>query len=235
MTTDEASQLPLDHVIVARAGRTFRLCIEFAAVMRALLWIKLSKDGSLYTAFCQKNSTDPLRLVPAVMQDGSVEFRWDRSESIAHLPPREKMSFHASGVILSRLGRSVSVNLRLLTERTLICTYLPRHPDMWEPVQVPKTRDISVRELIADECPLTIELYYQPAGTLPLIATDLPTGRFVIPIGYSGVDVHERVLLLFVIRRQPDFGEWQPQSFLTWPSVAGRAVPADRDEWVEPS
>lgn len=219
MTT--AGELPQGNVAVLSAGRTIRICAEYRGKVRALLWLKIGRDGSLYTSFSARRTQPSFRLIPETLTDGSSKFTWDRLELVEHDLKREKVSFHASGMIYARTGGSVGVSLRLLTQRTFLCTYFPRHPGFWPLVSAPKNRDLVIHELLQDECPITVELYYQPAGELPLIPTDLNLGRFVLPVGYVDVQGHERVLLHLVFRRKPEARTWPPSWIIAWRSSGG--------------
>lgn len=81
---------------------------------------------------------------------------------------------------------------------------------------------------------MAIELFYQPAGSLPILASQLDKGCFVMPIGYEGVEKHARVLLHLVFRRQPQAVTWSRTWIMTWPSVRNRKESALREEWIEP-
>jgi hypothetical protein len=228
------NELPPGNVVVLSAGRDLRVCADYQGQVRALLWLNIGRDGSLYTSYCARRTQPGFRLIPEVLADGSSRFTWDRKEVAELDPEREKVSFHASGLIYARIGWSVGINLRLLTQRTHLCTYFPRHPSYWPVVKAPRQRDLVVRELLQDECPITVELYYQPAGELPVMPTDLTSGRFVLPVGYLDVEGHGRVLLHLVFCRQPGASSWPPSWVIAWPKLGARAAPLEAERWFEP-
>lgn len=196
--------------------------------------MNVARDGSLYTGWCLKDHEPPHRLIPEQLPDGSVRFEWDRAEPIDASARREKTSFHASGVTLSSGGRSIGVNLKLLTHRTYLCTYFPRHPQHWPIVATVRRRDMLIRDLIGDDCPLMVQLYYQPAGTLPMLGSHLENGIFVAPVGFDGIEQHGRVLLQLAFIRQPSAVKWAPRCVIAYPSVSEATAPLDAERWFEP-
>lgn len=226
------SDLPADRVPVLQAGDLLHICAQYQTSIRKLLWLRVSKDGSLYTRFCAPR-TQPMVNFPAeVLPDGSHRFAWDTPEAVEALPNHEHTSFHASGIINSPSERSFSVNLRLLTHRTWLGLYFPRHPSYWPIVESDGEPALVIQNLLDDECPLSLRLYYQPAGELPIIPSDLGKGVFVVPIGYEGVDGHGRVLLHMVFSRQPG-ARWAPYWTIAWPTVAGSKGRLDNEFWIE--
>jgi hypothetical protein len=147
---------------------------------------------------------------------------------------RDKVSFHASGVILSSGGRRIGANLRLLTHRSYLCSYFPKHPDHWPEVRRVRNRDMIVRHLIQDECPLTVELFYQPAGGLPILSSHLAKGIFVAPVEFTGIEGHGRVLLHLAFARQPAAINWAPRWVIGYPSISEVIVPGKFEQWFEP-
>ena len=228
------SILPADRIGVNPAGKTVRVCSEYRGETRALLWINLAKDGSFYTGWCAKDKEPPSILVPERLPDGGERFGWNRSEPIDCSHRRPKTSFHASGVILSSGGRHIGVNLRLLNHRSLLCVYFPKHPENWPVVAAPRRRDLLVHNLIQDECPLFVDLYYQPAGDLPILSSQLDRGVFVAPVGFTGVLGHDRVLLSLVISRRPSAVRWAPNWIIGYPVLSAATAPVEREQWVEP-
>ena len=225
--------LPPDHIPVMPAGRRMRVCVEYGPSIRALLWLNVAKDGSLYTGYSTRGIGPSKELIPKQLPDGAFEFEWEGERRLL-TSMRDKISFHASGIILSDIGRSVGVNLRLLSQRTLLCSYLPKHPDDWRVVRGTASGDIVITQLLSDDCPMVIELFYQPAGSLPILASRLDEGFFVLPIGYESGKNHKRVLLHLVFRRQPQAVNWSRTWIMTWPSVRNRKEPSCREEWMEP-
>lgn len=218
---------------VFQADDALRICAQYQDGVRRLLWLRVSKDGSLYTGFYAPR-TQPMVNFPAeVLPDGSHRFNWDTAQAVETLPNHEYTSFHASGLVKSPSERSFSVNLRLLTHRTWLCVYLPRHPDFWPVAESDSKPGLVIHSLLDDECPLSLRLHYQPAGELPIIASDLGQGVFAVPIGYEGVDGHGRVLLHMVFCRHPD-ARWAPYWTIAWPTVAGSKERIDNELWIDP-
>lgn len=226
--------LPNDHVIVRRAGQRLRVCVEYMSTTRVLLWLALGKDGSLYTSMSDGTPVDQRTLVPKNQPDGSTAFSWDDSRTIDASTFRPKITFHASGVIVSPLGRAIGVNLRLLTERSLLCAYLPKHPMHWRTTNNSKRGDIVIRHVLAHERPLSIELYYENGGKLPGLESNPPREVFVVPVGFTQVRGDERVLLHLVFRHHLNTSAWPPHSTLVWPALRDRTAPSEVEQWVEP-
>lgn len=224
--------VPDGAVIALVAGEHFRFCVEYETQIRALLWLSIRRDGSLYTGFGNASRESIKRFIGQRREDGTTSFSWGEYEFVAG-PERPKMSFHSSGVILGSHGRSVGVNLRLLTQRTLLCTYLPSHPTEWRVVPTPRRHDAVASKLIMDECPVSVDLYYQPARHTRLVS-NLEKGMFVLHLQYGGLDLNDDVLLHLVVARQPSAGVWRPISIITWPSIEGRQTPSKVEEWIEP-
>lgn len=233
MNAEMTRNLAPDKIVVLRAGQRLRVCVDYECSIRALLWVTVRPDGSLLTNFSGQ-LTDVRWLVPESLPDGRARFVWGRSVASQNVAVRPKISFHASGMILSDSGRSVGSNLRLLTHRTFVCWYLPPHPMHWRTVDRVRMGDLVIRELLGDDCPLSVELYYQPAGTLPVLESKLDQGSFVLPVGYTNVEVHERVLLHFVFRRQSRAGVWPPRWGMGWPRIGPRTSPLKSEGWFEP-
>jgi hypothetical protein len=228
------SKLPDHHIPVLRAGRRLRVCVDYKGKTRVLLWLMVGTDGSLYTGVGARLPADPRKFIPTLLAGGGVSFSWDAFEPYHPLDNRAKISFHASGVILSPMGRSIGVNLRLLSERTYLCSYLPNHPDNWRVVVNGKRGDVVLQDLLGDDCPLAIELHYQPAGKLPVLDSDPESGSFVLPIGYTEVEGHECVLLHLVFRRQTNADRWPPRWVVAYPSLKGKGEPPVVEQWFEP-
>lgn len=231
--------LPDDQVIVRRAGQRLRVCIEYMSTTRVLLWLELGHDGSLYTNWSEANPLDQRTFVPRNQPNGSTAIAWDDSHPIDASMFRPKITFHASGVILSPLGRSIGVNLRLLTERSLICVYLPKHPRHWRKIEQARRRDIVIRNLLADEFPFSIELYYEPAGRLPALESNPKRGVFVVPVGFTQVRFtevrkNERVLMHLLFHHRLNTSAWPPHSTIAWPVLRDRTAPSELEQWVEP-
>lgn len=233
MVSKSGTELPPGNVAVLRSGQTARICIEYGGRARSLLWIATGKDGSLYTNYCLDGPAVGSRLIPEVSPDGGVRFSWTNGEPLSD-PTRPKISFHASGIIYSPSGKSIGVRLRQLTQRSLVCAFLPRHPSQWRELQTHRSRDIVLRNLIQDECPLAVELYYQPAGARSSIAANLQVGRFVVPIGFTDVEAHNRVLVHLVFRRLASARLWPTKSVIAWPHIGSHLEPVGGEYWFEP-
>lgn len=225
--------LPPHSVITPRGNERLLVYAEYQGSVRKLLWLRVSKDGSLYTEFCAPRTQPRVRFPAERLPDGAQRFSWESAAVVESAPNHEHMSFHASGQINSPFKTSFSVNLCLLTQRTLLCVFLPRHPDFWPLAESDDAPAAVIRDLFGDECPLILELYYQPAGELPIMPSALEKGVFTLPIGYEGVAGHARVLLHLVFRRQPG-AAWAPYWTIAWPTIAGRKKGPDTEFWIEP-
>lgn len=226
--------LPPGNVLVMPARKTVRVCVVYADTIRALLWLNVGKDGSVYTGWSAQDPEPPSVLLPEVLPGGGMRYTWERVALLDPSERRVKTSFHASGVILSTGGRTVGVNLRLLKHRSFLCNYIPKHPDHWPVVEPTRKHDVVVRDLLHDECPISIDLYYQPAGALPVLASDLEKGAFVLPIKFAEDAGHQGVLLHLVFWRQPQMVRWAPRRVIGWPHL-GRDTPVQNGSWFEPS
>src|SRR5690242_21790190 len=160
MNPSDLKTLPDSQVAACAAGTRIRICVEYGSTIRSLLWFVVRKDGSLYTDVVADAPRIEHTFTPTYLPDGRCTFTWENAEPIDAAKWRPKISFHASGIIVSSIGRDVGVNLRLLTMRTLLCAYLPAHPDRWRPVEHTKRGGIIIHDLLQDDCPLSIELYY---------------------------------------------------------------------------
>lgn len=225
--------LPPGNVLVMPIGKTVRVCVGYANTVRALFWLSAARDGSVYTGWSAKDPEPPSILLPERLSDGGTRYNWEHVVALDPSERRVKTSFHGSGVILSTRGRNVGVNLGLLKHRSLLCNYIPKHPDHWPAVEPIRKHDVVVHDLCRDECPITIDLYYQPAGSLPVLASDLEKGAFVLTIEFTEGGGRQGVLLHLVFWRQPQMVKWAPRWVIAWPHL-GREAPVQHESWFEP-
>ena len=228
--------MPPDSIAVVEAGRTVRICAQYRDTIRGLVWICVQRDCSVYTfLYSDTNSwSRPLAALPN--PDGGVSFEFAKpAEDGVPVPTRSaKVSFHASGVINAPSGRTFGIDLRHLHDRTLLCQYLFQHPSRLPLIRHPRPRDLVIRRLFQDECPVAATLFFQPAGAAPILDSDLEKGRFVLPLGYVGVEPHERAVLTFVFSRHTESTVWPSMSAVAWPRLRAEQWHKRKDHVIEP-
>ncbi len=109
-----------------------RVRLAFGSVpseMRAVMWVQVSKDGSIYLG-PRNPQYSYMKMGTKRMEGGELTVKYDEGEPILdqRALKEKKMSFHASGTIHAGGQRSFRKTFRGIDERELLCHILPRTP-----------------------------------------------------------------------------------------------------------
>lgn len=102
-----------------------RILIEFNNEYKAIFWIKVAKDGSIYLG---PRLVDSKRILKGKSKeiDGKVSVNFEDGQEVEDIEQhgKGKFSFHASGIINSIDERSYTESLRGIKEQRYLCSIL---------------------------------------------------------------------------------------------------------------
>jgi hypothetical protein len=124
--------------------------------IRALLWIQISKDGSLYLG-ARKPDLESQKLGAKPIEGRESFIGYDEGEPIQDeaASKNPKLSFHASGVVHAAGKMWFRNTIRDLRERQLICQILFQHPSTFSCLEKVKKHDIGLWYPVDDEYPIS--------------------------------------------------------------------------------
>lgn len=213
-----------DHRFVAvilpdPARRKLRFLFEYNGQLRAMCWMMIGSDGSIYLN-PRTGNRGPLTHGVGIA-DGSGGFSevvWDQPDSPDE--PNRKVSYHASGRIKGGARMSPALSLRDITQSTLIRQDEYAHPSRFAIIEPDKMRstDIIVPGLkgspyqLDDEHPLTSRVFAAPlrAGNahVPIINDDPNARADQTAIVIPGVNLKDCQDLTYQIQFFNRIGQW---------------------------
>jgi len=193
--------------------------------LRVLLWIEVSKDGSIYLGPRKPDSR--LQRLGAKSIEGKQTFiGYDEGEPIQDEASLKnpKLSFHASGAVHVSGKRWWRKTLRGLSERQLLCQILFQHPSEFACLREVKKHDIGLLYPIDDEYPLLSQIYVFPLSIqyAPVQIRDAKY-QWSVVLEYKGLDRVSDVAVQVVLYHA-EKGKWPPSTYIVW-----RAVPDDNE------
>lgn len=149
--------------------RTLRFLFRYKGDFRAVCWLQVGPDGSLYLNPRRKPSGPGIHAEGVIDGgDGLSPITWAEIESIDI--QNAKVSHHASGIVTAGSSRSKSISPRDVKESTLFRYHDYSHPSRYEVIESAKFRDTDIvipwfdgkpYELFDDQ-PLTSRVWVAP-------------------------------------------------------------------------
>lgn len=200
-------------------GDRIRILIEYAGSLRPILWMEFEKDGSLYLGPRKLRATELGQGRANRIDDQHVHISYNGIAPItdSDIIKKAKLSFHASGIISTPMGRHVRPPLRGLSNQELLCVAAFEHPKQFSAVAIDnvRKRDVCLRYPVDEDRPLWACLYVAPSkNAIPVVhstATYQATLMFVYPATTALVDTTLQVALC----HGPE-GPWPPYTFLVF-------------------
>lgn len=159
------------EIYEAKVGDRIRFLFQYGHEVKALWWLQVLKDASLYTGPRVKD--------PSFVGEGSVTVGKEPVEVLYQdaIPTpathrnRRHASFHGSGAANLGSLRHYQATLRDLQEQVLVCAGLVAHPSTFDGVSHLRKRDILWDYPIDEERPVTLMIYAAPiTGFVPIHA-----------------------------------------------------------------
>lgn len=151
------------------ARRTLRLLFRYKDDFRAMCWLQIGSDGSLYLKGRRKPAGPAIHAEGvADGRGGMSDLRWAEIETTTGQNP--KISHHASGIVTTGSTRSKSVSPRDVTASTLFRVMDYTHPSRFDVIEPKKFRETDIivpwfdgepYELFDDQ-PLTSRVWVAP-------------------------------------------------------------------------
>lgn len=164
--------------------RTLRFLFAYLGELRAIAWMAVGADGSLYLNHRLSGSNKVISGQGiADGQGGFTDLRLEEGEVPVGIA-KPKLSYHASGIVTRADERSHSVSIREVTESTLLRQDRYAHPSRFDVVRSPlRATDIVVPDgagqpfTLQDDRPLGSRVFVAPLvdgeAKVPVI-DDLP-------------------------------------------------------------
>jgi hypothetical protein len=190
--------------------------------LRALLWIQVSKDGSIYLGPRKPNSRFQ-KLGSKKIKGKETFIGYDEGERIQDAASlrNPKLSFHASGAIHAGGKRWFRSTLRGLNKRQLICQILFQHISEFPYLGKIKKHDIGLRYPVEDEYPVLGHIYVTPLSEQnPPVQIRDARYQWSVVLAYRGLDAVPDVAVQ-VIFYHAKKGTWPPATYLVWRAVSG--------------
>ena len=198
-----------------------RILLEYKGAWKALFWIKLAKDGSVYLG---PRITNPKTIKSGKSvsdSKGNIRINYSDGQEIRDFSKanKTKISFHASGVINSFKERQIRSSLRDIQKQEQLCSVFFQHPERFDTISVEnlQKRDICLKYPIEENYPIFMHIFIVPICNFKIadMGTDIHQVNLVLqyrdisPIGEIAVQ-----LSLFA----PSKGSWPPYTYIIYPT-----------------
>jgi len=196
-----------------------RILVEHKGVWKALFWIKVSKDGSIYLS---PRYTNPkiLKTGKSVPNDnGLINIKYSEGVKIKDLSQanKAKMSFHASGIINFLNMRTKRNTLRNLAEQEQLCTMFFQYPGKFDtiPTENLKKRDICLRYPIEEDYPIFMHVFVAPTPKFQLVDMGVEKHQVNLVLQYNNIEnIGDFTVQLSIFA--PAKGEWPPYTYVIY-------------------
>lgn len=202
-------------------GDRIRILVEYKGVWKALFWIKVAKDGSIYLGprITAPKTIKKGKSIPD--SNGFISISYSEGDEVDFInqPNIPKASFHASGIINSLCGRSARSSLRNTQRQEQLCAVFFQHPDRFDEISLEKLkkRDICLRYPIEDDYPLFMNIFVASKSKLELVDMGTEKHQVNIVLTYEDLDGIDDIavqLCLFA----PAKGAWPPYTYTIYPT-----------------
>lgn len=202
-------------------GDRIRILIEHNGSWKALFWIKVAKDGSIYLS---PRITNPktIKTGKSMSDDkGTINIKYSEGVELSDISQanKAKISFYASGVINSLSGRQIRRSLRNIQEQEQICSVFFQYPERFDAFSIEKfeKRDICLRYPVEDDYPVFMHIFIAPTSKLQLVNMGTDRHQVNLVLQYNNIDSIGDVtvqLSLFT----PSKGPWPPYTYVIYPT-----------------
>jgi hypothetical protein len=202
-------------------GDRIRILIEYKGTWRALFWVKVASDGSVYLGPRIKKPKT-IKKGRSIANNGTISVNYSDGVEVEidKQPNKAKFSFHASGIINNLINeRSIRSSLRDIQEQEHLCTILFYHPDKFEEISIEKIkkRDICLRYPIEDDYPIMMNVFIAPTQKLQLVNMVTEKQQLNIVLLYKNLqNISDMAVQLSIFT--PAKGPWPPYTYVLYPT-----------------
>ena len=197
----------------ADPGDRVRLLIKYAGSWRALLWIKVGSDGSIYAA-PRITGVASVKKGTKELHGGEATIKYGEGDPV--LDPETlrnpKVSFHASGLIRAGGDRLKGPSLKELTGQRMLCQFLLEHPRVREPIDKVRRRDICLDYPVQENRPLFCGLIVSSLESLSPAMFEKATHCSRAAVQFSGLGEVPDLFVQMALWHGPA-GSWPPETF----------------------
>lgn len=202
-------------------GERVRVAIgEKQGSFHCVVWAEFGKDGSVY--FGPRNPKYAyVKAGAKEVQKGEFFVGYEEGTPLQDAPIKNanRISFHGSGHINTFGRRSIRSSIRELTERQLLCHFLPESLENFPLLDVHRKRDISLVFPIAYSRAIVCSVYVSPLNqALPPIEVKDAHFQCSVLIECSSIpDVQPLCIQLLFSQKPGDV--WPPYTYIVWPVI----------------
>jgi hypothetical protein len=230
----------LKQSLAASPGESVRIGVNYKGNVYMLLWIKFSKDGSIYLMPRLGNNVSFRRGKKVLTNEDRKLMYEDLGEEIK-AKSNLKMSFHPSGVINAGDLRTFRKPIRNISEWQELCQIMFIHPTKYRQIKKFKENDIILNPPINDEGPLCAYLSVANVPDHINIEDDsslsiyrLMEGvDFQFHLGFfvTGIENVVDLFIQFSLYQGPK-GPLPPATLVIWPTADGHQANAPQSPYV---
>lgn len=192
-------------------GDNIRILLEYENGWRPILWMEVSKDGSIYLGPRKKTVSEIRQNIVHCSSNQPIQIKYSDGVEITNTKDRNrlKISFHSSGIVNSPTGRSIRSAIRSLESQELLCILLFQHPKEFDVVPAVRKRDVCLRYPIDEQRPFYARLYIAPSRDLIPVLDDSAKYQLGLIFEYPARPEIKALTLQLVISHGPE-GPWPP-------------------------
>lgn len=202
-------------------GERVRVAIgEKQGSFHCVVWAEFGKDGSIY--FGPRNPKYAyVKTGAKEAKEGEFFVGYEEDTPLQDGPIKNanKISFHGSGHINTFGRRSIRSSIRELTERQLLCHFLPEKLENFPLLGVLRKRDIPLVFPMANSRPIVCSVYVSPLNQAlpPIEVKDAPFQSSAL-IACSSIPCVQP-LCIQVLFSQKLGSVWPPYTYMVWPVI----------------
>ena len=204
-------------------GDRIRILLRYRGHWLAVLWLQVSKDGSIYLG-PRLVDVSSIRKGTKRLEGGQVSIGYDEGEEVKQpgVLRNPKVSFHATGAINAGGERLRGESLRGIREQRTVCKVLFQHPSSWVPISRDsiRKRDICLEYPIDEARPLTGALFVAPYGKEEHIQFKDAAHRVVVALTYSDLENVPDVLVQLALWHGVE-ADWPPSTYILYAHAGG--------------
>ena len=197
-----------------------RILIEYKESWKAIFWLMVSKDGSVYLGPRKKRILS-LRKGSTQSVNGNISVNYSDGTEITNkeLFKNAKISFHASGIINSTGERNFRGSLRNIQQQELLCTVLFQSLDRFDsiPMNKLKARDICLKFPIHEGYPLFMYVFVAPTPKVTLNYFESAKDQVNILLPYKELEGTPNLTVQLNLTTDAK-GPWPPYTYILYPT-----------------
>ena len=186
--------------------------------MRAVVWVEVSSDVSIYLGPRILNC-DHMIIGRKTQKGGEVFVGYDEGTQITDpkILNNNKVSFHGSGITRAGGGRSFRTRLRDLRERQLLCYIILQHPTKFPILNKIEKYDICLNYPIEENSPIMCHVYVAPGENKlpPIIIRDAIYQASII-LHYENIQAIGGDLAVQFLFFHGAEGAWPSSTYFIW-------------------